>query len=202
MNTPQPRTRMRDQELIKRVQNNAPGAFDELYFAYVDRIHRHLFSIVGPDPDIDDLIQLTFVQIHRKIHTFKGDSRFSTWLHRVTVNVALSYLRKRSRWLRDRNEDLMLTHQLTQVVENPDDHLNRTQILEILHQVLSQIKPKKRLVFVLYEIEGHTLEEIAEIVESSVNTVAGRLRAARQEVRRTLEKRLGGSNILQELSAG
>lgn len=193
---------MRDQELIKRVQNNAPGAFDELYFAYIDRIHRHLFSIVGPDPDVDDLIQLTFVQIHRKIHTFKGDSRFSTWLHRVTVNVALSYLRKRSRWLRDRNEDLMLTHQLTQVVENPDDKLNRTQILEILHQVLSQIKPKKQLVFVLYEIEGHTLEEIAEIVESSVNTVAGRLRAARQEVRRTLEKRLGGSRILQELSAG
>lgn len=202
MSTPQPRTRMRDQELIKRVQNNAPGAFDELYFAYIDRIHRHLFSIVGPDPDVDDLIQLTFVQIHRKIHTFKGDSRFSTWLHRVTVNVALSYLRKRSRWLRDRNEDLMLTHQLTQVVENPDDKLNRTQILEILHQVLSQIKPKKQLVFVLYEIEGHTLEEIAEIVESSVNTVAGRLRAARQEVRRTLEKRLGGSRILQELSAG
>ena len=193
---------MRDQELIKRVQNNAPGAFDELYFAYIDRIHRHLFSIVGPDPDVDDLIQLTFVQIHRKIHTFKGDSRFSTWLHRVTVNVALSYLRKRSRWLRDRNENLMLTNQLTQVVENPDDQLNRTQILEILHQVLSQIKPKKQLVFVLYEIEGHTLEEIAEIVESSVNTVAGRLRAARQEVRRTLEKRLGGSRILQELSAG
>ena len=193
---------MRDQELIKRVQNNAPGAFDELYFAYIDRIHRHLFSIVGPDPDIDDLIQLTFVQIHRKIHTFKGDSRFSTWLHRVTVNVALSYLRKRSRWLRDRNEDLMLTDHLTQVVENPDDKLNRTQILEILHKVLSQVKPKKRLVFVLYEIEGHTLEEIAEIVESSVNTVAGRLRAARQEVRRTLEKRLGGSRILQELSAG
>ena len=193
---------MRDQELIKRVQNNAPGAFDELYFAYIDRIHRHLFSIVGPDPDIDDLIQLTFVQIHRKIHTFKGDSRFSTWLHRVTVNVALSYLRKRSRWLRDRNEDLMLTDHLTQVVENPDDKLNRTQILEILHKVLSQVKPKKRLVFVLYEIEGHTLEEIAEIVESSVNTVAGRLRAARQEVRRTLEKRLGGTNILQELSAG
>ena len=90
----------------------------------------------------------------------------------------------------------------TQVVENPDDKLNRTQILEILHKVLSQVKPKKRLVFVLYEIEGHTLEEIAEIVESSVNTVAGRLRAARQEVRRTLEKRLGGTNILQELSAG
>tara|TARA_Y100001934_G_C12258299_1_gene728660 strand:+ start:485 stop:1066 length:582 start_codon:yes stop_codon:yes gene_type:complete len=193
---------MRDQELIKRVQNNAPGAFDELYFAYVDRVHRHLFSIVGPDPDIDDLLQLTFVQIHRKIHTFKGESRFSTWLHRVTVNVALSFLRKRTRWLRDRNEDLMLTQRLTQIVDDPDDKLNRTQILEILHKILGQLKPKKRLVFVLYEIEGHTLEEIAEIVESSVNTVAGRLRAARQEVRRTLEKRLGQSTVFEAMSAG
>ena len=96
----------------------------------------------------------------------------------------------------------MLTQRLTQIVDDPDDKLNRTQILEILHKILGQLKPKKRLVFVLYEIEGHTLEEIAEIVESSVNTVAGRLRAARQEVRRTLEKRLGQSTVFEAMSAG
>ena len=61
------------------------------------------------------------------------------------------------------------------------------QSLELLSKVLDKLKPKKRVVFVLYEVEGHTLEEIAEIVESSVNTVAGRLRAARLEVRRALE---------------
>lgn len=179
---------MRDQGLVERVQARHPGAFEEFYYAYVDRVHRHLYSIVGPDSDLDDLVQQTFVHVHQRIHTFRGESSVTTWLHRVTVNVALDHLRRRRRWFRLDS----VREQLPSPAEpeQPDETADRSHKLRVLHQVLDRLKPKKRLVFVLYEIEGHTLEEIAELVDSSVNTVAARLRAARLEVRQAMERRL------------
>ncbi len=182
---------MRDMDLITRVQEGRPGAFDELYFAYVDRVHRKLHAVVGPDPEIDDLIQLTFITVHSKIDEFRGACSFATWLHRVALNIALMHLRKRQRWLRFGQEPEALRPVLTPAgPEAPDEAASRREKLEILHGVIGKVKPKKRIVFVLYHVEGHTLEEIAELMDASVNTVASRLRAARKEVRKALERRL------------
>jgi RNA polymerase sigma-70 factor (ECF subfamily) len=183
---------VRDQELIRRVIERRPGAFDEFYYAYVDRVHRQLFTMVGPDAEIEDLIQLTFVQVFRRIGTFRGDASISTWLHRVAVNVALSHLRKRKRWFRWES-DQQLQVPLPSAPEQPDEAFGRREKLQLLHKVLDRVKPKKRVVFLLYEVEGHTLEEIGQIVDAPVNTVAARLRAARLEVRRALERRLKAS---------
>ncbi|MDF1564479.1 MAG: RNA polymerase sigma factor [Deltaproteobacteria bacterium] len=178
-------------DLITRVQEGRPGAFDELYYAYVDRVHRKLHAVVGPDPELDDLIQQTFLQIHGKIGEFRGECAFATWLHRVALNVALMHLRKRQRWLRFGQEPESLRPALEPAgPAAPDDAAGRREKLELLHGIVGEVKPKKRIVFVLYHVEGHTLEEIAELTEASVNTVASRLRAARKEVRRALERRL------------
>jgi len=183
---------VRDRDLISRVIERKPGAFDEFYYAYVDRVHRQLFTIVGPDAEIDDLIQLVFVQVYRRIHTFRGEARITTWLHRVTVNVALTHLRKRKRWFRWEGEERALLPE-PDAPEQPDEAFGRREKLQLLHKVLDRVKPKKRVVFLLYEVEGFTLEEIGEIVDAPVNTVAARLRAARLEVRRALERRLKAS---------
>lgn len=183
---------MRDQELIKRVIERRPGAFDEFYYAFVDRVHRQLFTIVGPDAEIEDLIQLVFVQVYRRIGSFRGDASIGTWLHRVTVNVALTHLRKRKRWFRFEGEDRARLP-MPSAPEAPDEAFGRREKLQLLHRVLDRVKPKKRIVFLLYEVEGYTLEEISEIVDAPVNTVAARLRAARLEVRRALERRLKAS---------
>lgn len=181
---------MRDNELIQRAKAGKPGAFDELYFAYVDQVHRRLFRVVGPDGDLEDLVQQTFVQVFKRIDTFRADATFSTWLHRVALNVALSHLRKRDRWFRPQTSDIILPLPTPEQSEQPDEVVSRREKQEALYGALARIKPKKRLVFVLYEIEGHTLEEIAKLVDAPVNTVAARLRTARQEMRRALEKRL------------
>ncbi len=181
---------MRNQELVERVKQRQPGAFDEFYYAFVDRVHRQLYSLLGPDSEIEDVVQLTFVQVYNRIHTFRGDASVSTWLHRVTINVAMSHLRRRQRWFRwDREADLAPLLQPSEP-EQPDEIASRSEKLQLLHGVLGRLKPKKRVAFVLYEIEGHTLEEIAELVSAPVPTVAARLRAARQEVRRSLERQL------------
>ena len=178
---------MRNQELIERARAGHPGAFDELYYAYVDRVHRQVFNIVGNDPEQEDLVQQTFVQVFRHLEGFRGESSFGTWLHRIAVNVALGHLRKKKRWFNFRDTVSRIPTDPSEASITPLRSAEHAQSLELLTKVLDKLKPKKRVVFVLYEIEGHTLEEIAEIVESSVNTVAGRLRAARLEVRRALE---------------
>lgn len=181
---------MRDNELIERVRAAKPGAFDELYYAYVDRVHRHLFRVIGPDPDLEDLVQQTFVQVYKSIDSFRADATFGTWLHRVALNIALSHLRKRSRWLRPQTSDIVLPWPAPEASEQPDETVSRREKQELLYAALARLKPKKRLAFVLYEVEGHTLEEISKLVDAPLNTVAARLRAARQEMRRALEKRL------------
>jgi len=178
---------MRNQDLVDKARNRYPGAFDELYYAYVDRVQRQLYGIVGADADIDDLVQQTFVQVYRNLEGFRGDSSFSTWLHRIAVNVALGHLRKKKRWFNLREAVTNQPEDPSIYEATPLRSAECRETRELLAAVLDKLKPKKRVVFVLYEIEGHTLEEIATIVDSSVNTVAGRLRAARLEIRRALE---------------
>ena len=181
---------MRDQELISRARSGAPGAFEELYYAWVDRVHRQLYTIVGPDSDLDDLVQQTFIQVYRSLKTYRAEASFGTWLHRVTLNVALVHLRRRKRWFRPETSEVLLPLPQPRAPATPDECYDHQQKLALLHGALSRIHPKKRIAFLLYEVGGYTLEEIAELVDAPLNTVAARLRAARQEVRKTIERRL------------
>lgn len=181
---------MRDNELIRRVQQGRVGAFDELYYAYVDRVHRQLFAMLGADSELEDMVQQTFVQVHNHIAHFREDAQFSTWLHRITVNVALSHLRKRQRWFRWEKDPDPAPAFVPTSSALPDASLAQTQKLQYLHHLLQDLKPKKRIAYVLYEIEGHSLEEIAQLSDCSLTTVAARLRAARLELRQKMQKRL------------
>lgn len=179
-----------DADLIARFKAGDHAVFDVLYRAHVGKVQAKLFAILGPDADVDDLIQITFIQVHRSIHDFRGDSAFTTWLHRITVNVALSH-RRRQRRLENRQQELAATHaEPSDPAPGPDDICGSRQAFRMLYDILEHMKPHKRTAYVLFEIEGHSLEEIAEIVGASPNTVSTRLRAARQEVQRAVEKRL------------
>lgn len=178
------REEMHDPELIQRVQGHAPGAFEELYRAYVNKVVGCLRSMVGPSSDLDDLVQATFVQVFRSIGSYRAEALFTTWLHRVTVNVALMHLRSQRRWS-DHEELDELDMPLE---ETPESRGERLDDLRVLYGILDRMKPKKRIIFVLYEVEGHTLEEISSLVAAPLNTVAARLRAARIEVRQEVEE--------------
>jgi RNA polymerase sigma-70 factor, ECF subfamily len=176
------REEMHDPELIKRVQDHVPGAFEELYRTYVHKVVGCLRSMVGPSSDVDDLVQATFVQVFRNIGSYRSEARFTTWLHRVTVNVALMHLRSQRRW----NEHEELDELDIPLDETPESRGERLDDLRSLYGILDRMKPKKRIIFVLYEVEGHTLEEISAIVAAPLNTVAARLRTARIEVRQAV----------------
>jgi RNA polymerase sigma-70 factor, ECF subfamily len=171
-----------EDDMVQRAKAQRPGAFEALYYAHVDQVHRKLAAMVGPDPELDDLVQQVFVRAWQHLSEFRGEARLGTWLHRIAVNVALSHLRQRQR-----TRARMSAHAAESSNDVPRDAeaaLDTSQRVARLHGLLERLKPKKRVVFVLYELEGHTLDEIAGMTQSSINTVAGRLRAARLELRR------------------
>src|SRR6185295_2520243 len=113
----------------------------------------------------------------RSIGRFRGDARLSTWLYRVCVNVALQRLRKRKRLAEVPGDDLPERAS----GETPERGLDNRRRLDAVYRLLDELSPKKRVVFILHEIEGREPKEIADIVGAPVLTVRTRLHYARKE---------------------
>lgn len=166
-------------DLVERARSGDKVAFRELFRRHRSDVSRLIFRMLGPAGDIEDLVQEVFLQVHRSLADFKGQSKFSTWLHRVTVNVVLMCRRAaRSRpvfagEVSDAEPDRGLM---------PDEDASRRQRLEAFRRVLERLPEKKRTVFVLHELEGLPPAEISTIVDAPVLTVRTRLFYARREI--------------------
>ena len=183
---------MRSDELIERIRKGTPGAFEALYRAHVDQVYRQLSRLVGEDGDIDDLVQTVFIKVHRHLDGWRGDSQFSTWLHRIVVNVAMTHLKKRSRrrwWSFDSTEDHTEASVsiATSGVVHLDGAIDAKRWLEVIQKSLADLNPNQRVAWTLYELEGLSLDEIAQVADCSINTVGSRLREARTKMNRSLE---------------
>lgn len=126
--------------LVERCQAGDQVAFRELFDEYVAGVHRHLSLLIGPGPDIDDLLQLVFLNVFNSIKKFKGQSAFSTWLFRITVNVARQEIRMRGRHRR-------LGSAITEVGKTQDDAIQLTPEKQLLVQqqvydILAQLPVK------------------------------------------------------------
>lgn len=172
--------------IVERCQEGDPAAFRELFDRHVAGVHRHLSLLIGPSADVDDLVQLVFLNVFQSIARFRGQSAFSTWLFRITINVARQEIRVRGR---HRRLSSALTEvsmvRGTSVRQTPE---NRLATWEKVYDVLDQISMKKRETFILYTYEGYSLEEIARLLGSSVSTIGSRLQSARKEILAILEQ--------------
>jgi RNA polymerase sigma-70 factor (ECF subfamily) len=164
--------------LVERIKRDDALAFEELYRLTRDDVARTLFHLVGRRPDLDDLIQETYLRLLKAVPSFRGESQFRTFLYRVCANVALMHLR----WWRRRREDL--TDELPEGVaqnEDPERAAQAAQAARLVHRALDNLSAKKRIVFVYHELCGMGPEEIAQSVGTSYNTVRSRLHHARLE---------------------
>lgn len=171
-------------ELILGCQRHERVAQAAFYQAYKEEVLRTLYRVLGPDTELEDVLQDVFVEAFRSIDRFRGDAKITTWLYRVAVNVALQRLRKRSRRPQTQPAaEADLLHEQT-----PLRSLQQKEARRQVYEVLDTIAPKKRTVFVLHELMGLNAKEIAEIVETNVLTVRTRLHYARKEFyRKALE---------------
>jgi RNA polymerase sigma-70 factor (ECF subfamily) len=159
-------------------------AFEELYEIHWRRVYSLCLSMLANTADAEDMTQEVFIQLYLKIGTFRGESAFTTWLHRLTVNQVLMFLRKRNmhwRVIRDRDD-------VKEFVQCGPEHPYPMPIIDriALYQAISQVPPSYRAVFLLHEIEGYEHEEIAKILGCRVGTSKSQLHKARKKLRRIL----------------
>jgi RNA polymerase sigma-70 factor (ECF subfamily) len=170
-----------DERLIGRAAADDKAAFRELYNRHRADVARLVYRMLGGRGDLEDVIQEVFVQVHRSLKDFRGQSKFSTWLHRVTVNVVLMH--RRAARSRPVFADEPLGEALAPGDEvRPDEDAERRERVRAFGRLLDRLADKKRIVFVLHELEGITPSEIAKIVSAPVLTVRTRLFYARREI--------------------
>lgn len=166
---------------LQRAAAGDAAAFRVLFARHRVDVQRLVFRMVGARPDLDDIVQEVFIQVYRSLRDFRGQSKFSTWLHRVTVNVVLMHrraARSRPTYAEEAPDDL--AHDAKQVL--PDEATARRERMRAFGRLLDRLADKKRIVFVLHELEGKAPAEIAEIVGAPVLTVRTRLFYARREL--------------------
>jgi len=181
-----------DQVVIEKVRNGDYDAFECLVEKYQGRIYRHLRKMVRDATEVQDLLQETFLNVYKGLNTYQGDSSFSTWLFKVASNTALMYLRKK------RPELLQYEDQVNQLetaewtpaspefVSTPVEILLSREGRSKIEAAIDQLPIAYRTVIILRDVEGFSLEEVAEIVDSSVPAVKSRLHRGRNFVRENL----------------
>jgi RNA polymerase sigma-70 factor (ECF subfamily) len=168
--------------LITRAQAGDETAFTELFRRHRGDVTRLVYRVIGPSADVEDVVQDVFVHVYRSLPRFRGDSKFSTWLYRLTVNVARMHLRRgRSR---PRFADVPVPEAPRDglPIETPDRQAERAERVAALYRLLEDLSEKKRTVLVLHDFEGVAAKEIAGMVEAPVLTVRTRLFYARKEL--------------------
>jgi len=167
--------------LVRRAAAGDAAAFRGLFVRHKNDVARLVYRMLNAPADLDDVIQEVFVQVFRSLKDFRGQSKFSTWLHRVTVNVVLMHRRSaRSRPVLTEEMPGELVADEGQTL--PDEDAERHERMRAFQRLLARLADKKRVVFVLHELEGMSPAEIAEVVDAPVLTVRTRLFYARREL--------------------
>jgi RNA polymerase sigma-70 factor, ECF subfamily len=162
-------------------------AFEELYNRHHRRVYSLCLRMLQNPVEAEDLTQEVFIQLYRKIGSFRGDSAFTTWLHRMTVNQVLMHFRKRSVKFEKTTEEGDTPEQIVSGTENPS-HMRIVDKIA-LDNAIEQLPPGYRSVFVLHDIEGYEHEEISKLLGCSVGTSKSQLHKARLKLRRLLKKK-------------
>jgi len=172
-----------DRSLVGAAATGDAAAFRELYRRHLAIVHARLTLMVGPGPERDDLIQQIFLDAYRALSRFRGDARFATFLNRIAINVACEHLERRRR-SRARYAPLGEAHldRLVAPGASPESRASQRQDLAQAFEHLEAIRPKKRIAFVLVAVQGMSLDEAAELLDASAETVKQRVLHARREI--------------------
>jgi len=169
-------TQVSDNELVARCCAGDRAAWRGLYERHAALVYRFLSALGIRDPDREDACQDVFLAVYRSLRSFRGEAQLSTWIYRITARTSGRLIQKR----RLRNALAETLHlEGAAAAADPREQTTRTLLLD---RMLDKLHPKKRLVLVLFELEGVPVEEIARIAECPTNTVWSRLHHARLDL--------------------
>jgi RNA polymerase sigma-70 factor (ECF subfamily) len=166
------------------------AAIEELIKLYGGRVLRLARNIIRNHECAEEVVQNAFVKALGNLAAFRGDSRFCTWLVRITVNEALMKVRKR-RWKEvsiddDTEEKRIAPRQLKDSSADPEERYSQEELRGLLERTIGDLRPAYRIVFQLCEVEGFTTQEAAQTLDLSVSAVRTRLQRARLRLRHLL----------------
>ena len=180
---------MTETEAIRLAQMGDAAAFERIYRLHSRRVYALCLRMVRNTSEAEDLTQEAFLQLFRKIQTFRGDSAFSTWLHRVSVNVVLMHLRKKTVMeipLEDTKEEEDPS-MLVKEIGAPDPVLSGAIDRINLDRAIGKLPPGYRKAFIFHDVHGYEHSEVAEIMECSVGNSKSQLHKARRLLRNLLQ---------------
>ena len=184
---------MTEAEAIRLAQQGDAGAFERIYRLHNRRVYALCLRMVGNTAEAEDLTQDAFLQLFRKIGTFRGESAFSTWLHRLAVNVVLMKLRKKTlpeTSLEESTDPDDETSGPKREIGAPDLLLSGSIDRVHLERAIEQLPPGYRQVFVLHDVQGFEHNEIARLMECSIGNSKSQLHKARMRLRELLQETL------------
>ncbi len=171
-------------DAIERAKQGDEAAFEVLYQLHKRRVYSLCLRMVSNPAQAEDLAQEAFLQLFRKVGTFRGESAFSTWLHRMTVNVVLMHLRKKGLPVVSLEETIE-TDEESQKKELGGEDLKLTGSLDRLQlqRAIDKLPPGYKTIFVLHDVEGFEHNEIATMVGCSIGNSKSQLHKARLKLR-------------------
>jgi RNA polymerase sigma-70 factor (ECF subfamily) len=182
------KTTASDYELAQAASGGDMDAFEALYVRHHRRVYSLCLRMVANVTEAEDLTQEVFVHLFRKLGSFRGESAFTTWLHRLTVNHVLMHFRKRGVRLERTTEEGDVPEQVEVGSDRPESMPVIDRIA--LDKAIGQLPPGYRTVFVLHDVEGYEHEEVANLLGCSVGTSKSQLHKARMRLRQLLNKRV------------
>ena len=175
-----------DYWLAQKAAEGDRQSFEQLYQRHNQRVYSLCLRMTANVAEAEDLAQEVFIQLYRKIGSFRGDSAFTTWLHRMTVNQVLMHFRKRRVKVEHTTEEGETPVRTVTGTENP----NRMPVVDkiALDRAIAQLPPGYRAIFVLHDVEGYEHEEIGRMMRIAVGTSKSQLHKARMKLRGLLKK--------------
>jgi RNA polymerase sigma-70 factor (ECF subfamily) len=186
-------------ELVEQLQQGNESAFTKLVDEWQDMVYNTAIGIVQNPQDADDITQEVFMQVYQSISSFKGESKFSTWLYRITLSKALDQEKKKKRKKRfafvqqlfgNRGEELVQPVEF----EHPGILLEKKESAQALFNALKQIPDNQRIAFTLHKLEGQSYLEIAEIMNTSLYAVESLMSRAKGNLKKQLNKYYSNNN--------
>ena len=176
-----------DEELriIKKVVDGDGNAFEELVLANQKNVYNLALKMTGNEDDALDISQEAFLKAYRQLEGFRGDSKFSVWLYRLTYNLCIDFLRKKPRGgvisissYQDGNDEPQ-DLEIPDMRDLPEDKVMRKEMRKTIVESIGELSQQHREILVMREITGMSYEEIAETLKLSEGTVKSRLARAR-----------------------
>lgn len=189
-----------EEKAIRAAQKGDGAAFETLYTLHKKRVYSLCLRMTGSTADAEDLSQEAFMQLFRKISTFRGESAFSTWLHRMTVNVVLMHLRKKVPDQVSIDETLEGAEETAPPRQLEDKDLRLAGAVDrvALERAISKLPAGYRTIFILHDIEGYEHNEIAKILGCSIGNSKSQLHKARMRLRELVV--VNGESVGQDAS--